>query len=203
METRYRVGLAILGILAMGFSQTEIYKPYKKTTGWTADTLYIGAELLYSGVGAIQVTLKASESVTRGKLYFINPASNDTVFLFDNKAPLGTTVDAGKSTAVPKDGPVVFMYIPENHYLPMFTGPNLVGSRFRCQASSDSMTNPNWRYGHRWSVVGRTPAGDLEVGFEDWIDPGSDMDFDDVIFQIKGVNIAIRDRSLRTKDLVR
>ena len=193
----------ISGLFALAAGQSEIYKPYKKSTPWTADTLYIGAGLVYPGAGPIQVTLAASESVTRGKLYLINPAKNDTVFLFDSKAPLGTTIDAAKSTLVPKDGEVVFMYIPENHNQPMFTGPNLAGSRYRTGPASDSMANPNWRYGHRWSVIGRNSAGDLEVGFEDWIDAGSDMDFDDVIFRIKGLDIAVRNRTVSSKDLVR
>jgi hypothetical protein len=200
---QHRIGCAVLALFALGMGQWDIYKPYKRSTAWTADTLYVGAGLVYSGGGPILVTLEASESVTRGKLYFINPARNDTVFLFENKALTGTTVDAGKSTVVPSGSPVVFMYIPQNHWQPLFTGPNLASGRYLSRPSSDSMNNPNWRFGHRWSVIGRTKAGDLQAGFEDWTSPGSDMDFDDILFRIKGLDIAIQKRALRTKDLVR
>jgi hypothetical protein len=198
-----RIGCIVLGLLALGMGQAEIYKPYKSGTPWAADTLYVGASLVYSGAGPILVTLEASESVTPGKLYLINPAKNDTVFLFHSKAAPGTTVDVGKSTAVPVDSPVVFMYVPQNHWQPLFTGPNLNGKRYRSAPSSDSMPDPNMRFGHRWSVIGRTAAGDLQAGFEDWIVPGSDMDFDDILFRIKGLDIAIQNRAVRARDLVR
>jgi hypothetical protein len=133
----------------------------------------------------------------------INPALKDTVFLFDNRAAPGTTVDAGKLTAVPVGSPVVFMYIPQNHWQPLFTGPNLAGKPYRSSPSSDSAANPNLRFGHRWSVIGRTSAGDLQAGYEDWIDPASDMDFDDILFRIKGLDITIQGRALRTRELVR
>jgi hypothetical protein len=184
-------------------AQTEIYKPYKVGL-WTADTLYVGASFLYLGGGGdITVTLGTSESATTGKLYAINPAKNDTLYLFSNKDALGTSVNISKLTTVPVGGTLIFMYIPQNNDIPMFTGPNLIGDRYFSSESSDDMPKPNWRYGHRWSVVGKTKGGDLEFGFEDWASPMSDMDFDDVIFKVKGMSLGIFTRSLRARDFVR
>jgi hypothetical protein len=198
-----RIGCAILGLMALSAGQSEIYEPYRNKTAWVADTLYVGAGLVHSGADPILVTFEASESITKGKLYMINPALKDTVFLFDNRATPGTTVDAGKSTSVPVGSPVVFMYIPENHRQPLFTGPNLAGKPYRSAPSSDSATHPNLRFGHRWSVIGRTKAGDLQAGYEDWIDPASDMDFDDILFRIKGLDILIQSRAVKRRDMVR
>lgn len=62
--------------------------------------------------------------------------------------------------------------------------------------------NPNLRYGHRWSVAGRVDANTLEFGFEDNTEPTSDMDFDDIVFQVQGLNLAIFEKSAKKRSYV-
>lgn len=199
-------GVALLCVFLFAgwaVAQTEIYKPYKNATMWSAETLYVGAGFSYHGGGPITVSVKGSESLTDGKLYFINPATSDTLYLFDNRAAPGTAVEVSKSTLVPKGGDVVFMYVPENNHVPKFTGANRSADRYKSAESSDDNVKPNYRYGHRWSVAGRTKGGGVEFGFEDWAFSGSDMDFDDAIFEVKGLELDVLPRSLKSRDLVR
>lgn len=87
--------------------------------------------------------------------------------------------------------------------MPKYSGPNRGRDLHRSQATSDNMPNPNWRFGNRWSVVGRTPDGDLEFGFEDCTQDFSDMDFDDVVFTVTNLEIGVFTRKIVTRDLVR
>src|SRR4051812_28147765 len=95
---RFHAVLWLLAFPLAAAAQSEIYKPYKKPDPWSAETLYVGAAFRYPGKDPITVTCKGSESYTVGKLYLVNPAEGDTLYLFDNRAAPGTTVDVDKST---------------------------------------------------------------------------------------------------------
>ena len=62
--------------------------------------------------------------------------------------------------------------------------------------------NPAFRYGHRWSVAGRLSTNKLEFGFEDETNPGSDMDFDDIIFGVDGLTLVNFERSAKVRSYV-
>jgi hypothetical protein len=233
---RFTSALALLAMPAMLFSQTAVYKPYRNTKMWSADTLYVGASFLYTGATSggggkwtggwgtlepINVTLKGNEAGWTGELWAIVQSATgkeETVYLFTNQDPPGTKVDLRKkvSFAIPTGAEITFSYkvistcgfmgcwgITPTDMLPKYSGPNRGSDKHRSQASSDVMPNPNWRFGNRWSVVGRNPAGDLEFGYEDCTQPQSDMDFDDVVFTVSNLEIGIFNRKLLTKDLVR
>lgn len=212
--------LALLALSSLAPAQTEIYKPYKNIAMWSADTLYVGASFIRLGGAPIMVSLKGNEAGFTGRLYVINPfpvgrPRPDTLALFTNHDPVGTTVNITALTNVPIPGEVVFMYIVENNNfwgpfdpvidkLPKFSGPNLGGSKYRSEATSENHPNPNLQFGRCWSVVGKIPAGggDLEFGFEDMANLQSDMDFDDVIFRVSGLSLGIYNRDLDRRSLV-
>jgi hypothetical protein len=219
------------GVLA----QTAIYKPYRNSDMWSADTLYVGASFLYTGASSagggkwskkfgtlepITVTLKGNEAAWEGELYAIVQSATgkeETVYLFNNHDAPGTSVDLRTkvSFGIPSGADITFMYkviadcgpcwtgaVAEDR-LPKYSGPNRGSDKYRSPATSDNMPNPNWRFGNRWSVVGRNPDGDLEFGFEDNTQTSSDMDFDDVVFTVTNLEIGIFNRTLLSKDLVR
>lgn len=236
-----RLAIALLLALPCGtFSQSAIYRPYKNAEMWSADTLYVGASFLYKGDGRgmgfgddggsslkfgshqpIQVTLKGNEALWTGELWAIVQSAlgtEETVFLFTNQDPPGTSIDLRMKVTfpIPAGAEITFMYkvistcgfegcrgITAEDMKPKYSGPNRGSDRFRSPASSELMTNPNWRFGNRWSVVGRDDVGDLEIGFEDSTQGGSDMDFDDVIFTVTNLELGIFNRKLLTRDLVR
>jgi hypothetical protein len=223
-EEQYMRHYLVMLALAIPFgirAQTEIYKPYQNTDMWSADTLYMGASFIYTPSGTskpVVVTLKGNEAGWTGELYLINPnAAKPPIYLFTNHNAPGTSVDVTGYLSKTLPTQLTFMYkvvddggpggwtlYPED-MLPKYTGPNRSKDQYFSQASSDAMPNPNWRFGHRWSVVGKVPggSGDLEFGFEDCTTAISDMDFDDVVFGVTGLQIGVFTRFLVTKDFVR
>ncbi|MDB5104394.1 MAG: hypothetical protein JWP91_2083 [Fibrobacteres bacterium] len=226
---RYIASLLLLALPMGLFAQSAIYVPYKNKSLWTADTLYVGASFLYTGAASggggkwkfgfgiiqpIMVTLKGSEAGWTGELWAIVQSATgakETVFLFTNHDAPGTSADLRSKVSfpIPAGAEITFMYkvvfgtdYPPSLF-PKYSGPNRGFDPYFSQASSDGMPNPNWRFGHRWSVVGRNPAGDLEFGFEDATDDGSDMDFDDVVFTVSNLEIGIFNRKLLARDMVR
>jgi hypothetical protein len=169
----------------------------------------------------ITVTLKGNEAGWIGELWAIvqsGTGKEETIYLFKNQDPPGTSVDLRTKVTftISAGAEITFMYkvistcpfygcwvVTPNDMEPKYSGPNRGSDRFRSPVSSESMPNPNWRFGNRWSVVGRTDDGDLEFGFEDCTQSISDMDFDDVIFTVTNMEIGIFNRKLLTRDLVR
>jgi hypothetical protein len=233
---RYIAAFVLLMLPASLSAQSAIYKPYRNTAMWSADTLYVGASFLYTGAASggggkwkkgfgvlapIDVTLKGNEAGWTGELWATVQSATgkeETVYLFKNQDPPGTSVDLRTlvSFAIPTGAEITFSYkvvstcpyagcwpISADDRLPKYSGPNRGSDKHRSQATSDNMPNPNWRFGNRWSVVGRNPAGDLEFGFEDCTQDFSDMDFDDVVFTVSNLEIGVFNRKLLTKDLVR
>lgn len=215
-----RACYALSAFACLSHAQTEIYKPYKNNGLWSADTLYVGASFMRLNGGPIRVSLKGNDAGFTGRLYAINPTPvgggrADTVALFSNHDPAGTTVNLQALTNIPVPGDVVFMYVVErnNGYGPFdprvdllrkFSGPNLGGGKYTSQATSEAHPNVNWRYGRRWSVVGKVPGPGrvLEFGFEDMANSNTDMDFDDVVFQVTGLSLGIYTRDLDRRSLV-
>ena len=127
--------------------------------------------------------------------------------------PVGTSLTITDFTKVLIGGSIVFMYkvIPDwrfygdaNDLQPKFTGPNLNGRPYRSPASSNLNQNPNFRFGNRWSVVGkkRGSPGVLVFGVEDMTWSISDMDFDDVVFEVSGLSLGLYNRDLDRRSLV-
>ena len=168
----------------------------------------------------ILVTLKGNEASWDGELWALVQSATgkeERVFLFNNHDLAGTTLDlrCKVSFAIPTGAEITFEYKvvagcggcwyepTASDRAPKYSGPNRGNDRFRSAATSDTQRNPNRRFGNRWSVVGRTKAGDLEFGFEDCTEAYTDMDFNDVVFTVTNLEIGVFDRKLLTKDLVR
>jgi hypothetical protein len=195
-------------------AQTQIYHPYQNFNLWSADTLYLGAGFTRLTDEPIRIRLRNNDAGFDGELYYLDPATGNRVFLFSNHSPIGSTVDLTSLVAVPKGVPLTFMYqvIGNGAWTrrvldaavkePKFTGSNQEASLYRSAVSSDGNVNPSLRFGHRWSVAGRVDAKVLEFGFEDDTDPTSDMDFDDIIFQVEGLHLVLFQKSARWRSYV-
>ncbi|MEO7425599.1 MAG: DUF4114 domain-containing protein [Fibrobacteria bacterium] len=180
----------------------DYYKPYRYVQDWTADTLYVGPAFQYLG-GPIRVTLKFTETSVPGKLYLINPATGQTYFLMSNTSPLGTMVDLTGTTSLKIGTEVVFMYVSNFDGVSRYTGASLPGSKYYNVLNSDLNNNPALRFGHRWSVAGYgTNRKIIEFGFEDGPETYSDMDFNDIVFQVEGLGLMIFQNSARKRDYV-
>jgi uncharacterized protein DUF4114 len=173
-----------------GPSKQDFYKPYRYVQDWSADTLYIGPTFRYSG-GPVRVTLKFMETSLTGKLYAINPATGETIFLMNNTSPFGTAVTVTDLTSFKIGSEVVFMYITDWDGIPRYTGSSPPGDRYYNTLDSDLNQNPNLRFGHRWAVAGKVDDKIIEFGFEDGPPDISDMDFNDILFQVQGLELMI------------
>jgi hypothetical protein len=168
----------------------------------------------------INVTLKGNEAGWEGKLYANiqdGTGKYHRVSLFRNWDVPGTTVDLRKTVgfSIPAGAEITFEYevtgnicwgcppVTPNDQSPKYSGPNRGRDRFRSSATSNDLPNPNFRFGNRWSVVGRGDDGELEFGFEDCTQGWSDMDFDDVVFRVSNLEVGVFTRRLVTRDLVR
>jgi hypothetical protein len=174
----------------------------------------------FGSIEPINVTLKGNEAGWEGHLWANiqdGIGKFHRVHLFRNWDPPGTTVDLRKLVgfAIPAGAEITFEYevgpgacwgcppILDDDRAPKYSGPNRGNDRFRSSITSDNMPNPNFRFGNRWSVVGRDDDGDLEFGFEDCTQGWSDMDFDDVVFSVSNLEVGVFNRRLLTRDLVR
>ncbi|MDB5051870.1 MAG: hypothetical protein JWO30_4941 [Fibrobacteres bacterium] len=193
-----RWAFLIAGLAGGARCQTEIFTPSSGKAAWSADTLYVSPDFRYFDGGPITVTLKSAETSQDGVLYAINPASGETLRLFSNRDAPGSEIDVMKSMSLPAGGTLVFMYDPENNG-PIFTGPNLPGDKYFTEDSND-------RYGHRWSVAGKVDKSTIEFGFEDFHplfnSKKSDFDFDDIIFQVKGLSLVVMKTSARKRSYI-
>jgi hypothetical protein len=180
----------------------DYYKPYRYVQDWTADTLYVGPAFQYLG-GPIRVTLKFTETSTPGKLYLINPATGQSYFLMNNTSPLGTMVDLTGIASLKVGAEVVFMYVSSYDGISRYTGASLPGSKYYNVLNSDLNNDPALRFGHRWSVAGYTPNKKIiEFGFEDGPETISDMDFNDIVFQVEGLGLMVYQNSARKRNYV-
>jgi hypothetical protein len=139
-----------------------------------------------------------------GDLYFMDPVTGSPIKLFSNHSPPGVALDLTSMVNIPKGIPLTFMYKVDKLFPgatdstllePKYTGPNNKRSKYVSPISSNINNNPSFRFGNQWAVAGRVDANTLEFGFEDDTTPGSDMDFDDIVFQIDGLNLALYMRS--------
>jgi hypothetical protein len=171
-------------------SKRDYYEPYRYVQNWSADTLYVGPTFRYLG-GPVRVTLKFMETSSTGKLYAINTATGETLFLMNNTSPLGTTVTITDLTSFETGSEVVFMYITDHDGIPRYTGSSRPGDRYYNTLNSDVNHNPGLRFGRRWAVGGKVDDKIIEFGFEDGPPGISDMDFNDILFQVEGLELMI------------
>jgi hypothetical protein len=185
------------------------YIPYKNTTLWSAESLYVGASFVRTSLGPVTVSLKANESTLAGTLYFMDPNTGNPIPLFQNKAPVGTKVILSDLIDIPIGKSLTFGYQVHGSANPAdskikYSGPNTPGEDYVSEASSNANVMPNLRFGHRWAVVGNVSATSmLELGFEDLAYFGSDMDFNDIIFQVEGLKMGIFRRDLKDERFLR
>ena len=224
-------------------AQTEIFKPSVAGNKLTAPVLYIGASFIYMGGGST-VTLKENGGWWNGDLSVINQTTGvGPVFLFHNHDAPGSTLNLAAKIAMNPADQIVFKYqvvskppggqpFRPNDLLAKYSGPNKATDPYVSASSSDANSSVAWRpiawrFGRRWSVVGRVAPTVLEFGFEDMSDQGGlspnpatggvcpcytylpagnlavDMDFDDIVFQVSNMDIGVFSRSLLTKNFVR
>jgi hypothetical protein len=188
------IALGGLGISAS--AQEALYVPYKNSQFWTGiDTLKIGATFTRTSNRPVRVRFFGNEAGWTGNLYLVLPRqAGREVFLFDNHTTRRDWIDLTQYDIQIGDT-VIFKYVVLNSpdqpsRLPKYTGPNdNPASPYYSQAAS----GPNHfaggavrNYGHRWAVAGRMRAPNdsiVRFGFEDDVGTGSDMDFDDVVFE--------------------
>lgn len=195
----YALALGVLGLAGLSTAvqaQEAIYVPYKNSHFWAGvDTLKIGASFTRTSNRPVQVRFVGNEAGWTGNLFLVLPRQNGReIFLFDNHTTRRDWIDLTQYDIQIGDT-VIFKYVVLNSpdqpsRLPKFTGPNdNPASPYYSQAAS----GPNHfaggavrNYGHRWSVAGRMAAPNdsiVRFGFEDDVGLGSDMDFDDVVFE--------------------
>jgi uncharacterized protein DUF4114 len=179
-------------------SMQDFYEPYRYVQNWTADTLYIGPTFRYPG-GPVRITLKFMETSLTGKLYAINTTTGETVFLMNNTSPLGTAVTITDLTSLAIGSEVVFMYISDTDGVPRYTGSSPPGASYYNTLSSDLNHNPSLRFGRRWAVAGKVDDKIVEFGFEDGPPGISDMDFNDILFQVEGLELMIYQNGARKR----
>lgn len=187
-------------------SQERIYRPYRNVGAWSADTLYLGASFARLTADPVRIWLKFNEAAMVGRLSFIHPRTGAVIPLFLNHGAWNAPIVLSSLVDIPVGVKLTFQYetlsqgtwhkppTPEDRW-PKYTGPNLPGDPYFSRASSDGHPDPNLRFGHQWSVAGRVNERLMEFGFEDRVgEPGhaSDMDFDDIIFQVEGLSL-VRD----------
>ncbi len=176
-------------VLGVGFANAQLDKFIATKNGslWLGDTsLYIGASFTRSSFEPVKVWLIGNEASWTGNLYFIDKTTNQEVFLFSNHDAPNNVITLSDKYDIPVGDTVYFMYkviTPVNGNfpsadarLPKYTGLNIPGQ-------SPYVSIPtNQKYGHRWSVAGRVNDSLVRFGFEDNVDPGSDFDYDDIVF---------------------
>lgn len=209
--TRACATLAAAGSAMAAFGQSDVYRPYKNIDLWTSDTLFVGVGFARLGNEPVKVWLKGNEAGLEGELSYLDPANGNRVPLFRNHATPGQVIVLTDRANVPQGQTLTFMYQvvgkgswyfepPAETRLPKYTGPNHAGDRHYSRATSDGNRNPAFRFGHRWSVAGRVNDSIIEFGFEDDTSPDSDMDFDDVVFQVQGLRLVVFQKSARRRN---
>jgi hypothetical protein len=201
--------MGLAAVAALG--QSDTYKPYKNNDLWKADTLYLGVGFTRVGTEPVKIWLTGNEAGLEGELSYLDPVSGKTIPLFRNHDAVSTPIILTDKAAVPPGTTLTFMYkvvgkgswyfdpSPET-MLPKYTGPNHAKDKHYSTASSDVNANSALRFGHRWSVAGRVNDSILEFGFEDDTSPTSDMDFDDILFQVQGLKLAVFQKAAKNRN---
>jgi Domain of unknown function (DUF4114) len=210
MHIRTFLALTLLAFPILGHGKTDIYEPYKNINLWTADTLYLGAGFTRLSNAPVKIWLKGEEAGLDGELSFLDPITGNPITLFANHSKPGDVLILSDMVTIPLGTNLTFMYkvvgkgkwdkdLDSEVLKPKYTGPNHKHSKYVTPVSSDDNVDPAHRYGHRWSVAGRVDAKTLEFGFEDNTENDSDMDFDDIVFQLEGLNLAIFEKSAKKR----
>lgn len=203
--------LCLISISSGAWGQSEVYKPYKNVDLWTADSLFVGVGFARLGPEPVKVWLKGNEAGLEGELSFLDPATGNRIPLFRNHGTPGQVIILTDRVAIPQGATLTFMYQvvgkgswyfepPAETRLPKYTGPNHAKDRYYSPATSDGNLNAGFRFGHRWSVAGRVNDSILEFGFEDDAGADSDMDFDDVVFQVQGLKLVVFQKSAKRRN---
>ncbi len=207
-------------------AQTDRFFPKRNRDMWSADTLYMGAAFARLSTEPVTVWLKANEAGWVGELSVIEPGTGRRVTLFTNHSSQGQLVVISDFVNIPVGAMVTFEYTVVNTmgyeavlevdpsvWWPKYTGSNRKGSKYRSRAGSEknpvTERNPDPTPGdgdkpedHRWSVMGRVSKDVLEFGFEDNSGNNSDMDFDDIIFQTRGLAMVRVDKAVRNRSYI-
>lgn len=164
----------------------------------------------------ISVWLKANEAAMIGELSVIEPTTGNRIKLFTNHSTPNQPVTISDFVNIPVGQIVTFEYkvvdlgwwatnapTPEpSVWWPKYTGPNRKNSKYVSPASSNSNPNPAFRHGNIWSVIGRVSPDVLVFGFEDNTGATSDMDFDDIVYQTKGLAMVRIDKGARSRSYI-
>jgi hypothetical protein len=203
--------LGLIGMAASANAQSDLYKPYKNKNLWSADTLFLGAGFTRLSNDPVSIWLVGNEAGLDGELSYVDPVTGAATKLFRNHDTPNQPIILSDKVNIPIGATLTFMYrvvgkgtwtfdpTPET-MLPKYTGPNHARDKLYSNASSDANEKPDLRFGHRWSVAGRVNDSILEFGFEDDTSPTSDMDFDDIVFDVKGLKLAVFHKSAKTRN---
>lgn len=215
MKTLIAAMLCLWALPLLPRAQTDIYTPYRNKNLWHADTLYIGAGFARMDSKPVKIWLVGNEAGLEGKLFYIDPATGKEYFLFGNHEEPGRVVNLTDVVDVPMGATLTFVYkvVAMGSWdkgwgkfakvtPPKYTGPNRKGSKYFSPSTSDDNMNPNFRYGHRWSVAGHIGKDILEFGFEDDTTPESDMDFDDIVYGVEGLTLVNFVRSAKIRSYI-
>jgi hypothetical protein len=208
-------------IFISAYSQTEQFNPDSsaRINFWKISektSLYVAASFFYTNPeDSIVVSHRFSDSDDSGSLYCMIPGFTDSaLYLFTNKQN-GSRVNITKALEkpIPAGTEIFFMYRHNNDIKnKRFTGQNRPGIDPADQTvypgasfvSREYGLKPG--YGHRWAVAGRmldiagANTDTIIFGFEDGsTNPiplkdslvAADFDFNDVIFQVTGLNLNI------------
>lgn len=184
-------------------------KPGYPAPGWQAGLpLLMGATLRRPGPGPVRIWLRGEEAHWRGALFLVDPVTRRDIFLFENRN-YGAVGKVDISRHIPVGATVYFKYEirsleigrhigpADPSWLPKYTGADGPESPYHNRAGSGANPDPAHRFGHVWSVAGVVNDSTMEFGFEDDASALSDMDFDDVVFQVEGLAVQAPRRVLR------
>jgi hypothetical protein len=195
--------LILLAFPGLSHGQMQIYTPYQNVQIWRADTLFIGATFLRMSDKPVTIWSGVNLGDWEGLLSFMDPSTGRPIPILSNKAPTGQVINLSDIVDIPVGSSLTFMYQVRDQMgdvrgttTPKYTGPNQPGDTYFSEASSDSNITPSFRFGHRWAVLGNVNDSVIQFGFEDEDARTSDMDFDDVIFFVRGLEIGGFKRTL-------
>lgn len=167
---------------AMGILAQDEYITKSEGSVWEAETLYVGAEIVTTGTGAVEIEMKNGHPRLTGTVYLMNPEkTGEAAAVVSNaKADYGKKVKVGTYEAGTK---MVFMYVitdTTGYYAPLrgkklYTGKNVEGV-------DEYVSEAEGMYGRRFAVAGRTKENEIEVGFDA---SGMGM-FLDAVFLVRG-----------------
>ena len=216
--TKICISMALLG----GAVCAQVVNKFAGSSPFTSDTLYVGGDISQSDpTQDVIVTLQDHSGAAQGKLYFMDPLTGNPIYCFQNDSvtspPSPVTKDITAAVhSVPAGTPLYFKFVviwgwPSDA---KYSGANIPGvSKYVSSASSDGLADVTKHYDRRWCVMGRHKTagvtdGLVEFGFEDnsAVSGGwgpTDMDFNDAIFNVSGLQVGVSTRTLANKGTVR